>query len=152
MAQEKSAYEVSAQDSPIAWVRQHISRYVETDGRDGHYLQGLPTLVLTTTGRRSGVPRRTGATYGRRGGDYIVIASDGGSPVHPQWYLNLLADPRVEVQVGADRFAANARVAAGEERRRLWHDMVALSPLFAELQARTAREFPIIVIHPDARA
>jgi deazaflavin-dependent oxidoreductase (nitroreductase family) len=133
-------------DSPIGWVNRHITRYAETGGKDGHYLQGLPTLLLTTAGRRTGEKRRTGATYGTSGQDYVIIASDGGRPDDPAWFRNLLAEPHVEVQVGADKFTATARVATGSERARLWRDMVAMSPLFADLQRQTSREFPVIVL------
>lgn len=130
-------------------VNRHITRYVETGGKDGHYLQGLLTVLLTTVGRRIGEKRRPGATYGTSGEDYVIIASDGGRPTDLAWFRNLLAEPHVEVQVGAEKFTATARVATGGERARLWRDMVAMSPLFAELQRQTSREFPVIVIQRD---
>ena len=140
----------SAQDSPISWVNEHARRYVQTGGKDGHILQGLPTLLLTTVGRRSGRRRRTGATYGRRDRALVVVASAGGAPQHPQWYLNLLVNPEVEVQVGAEVFTARARVTKGVEQEELWQMMCAMSPLFAELQQRTSREFPIVVLERTA--
>lgn len=143
---------MTTQDSPVPWVRDHVRAYVETDGRTGHHLMGETTLVLTTTGRRSGIRRRNGATYGKVGDDYVIIASDGGNARTPQWVLNLVTDPHVEVQVGADRFHATARVTTGPERDRLWHFMVARSPIFADLQARTTREFPVVILYPKATA
>src|SRR3954453_14444322 len=84
---------------------EHVKRYVETDGEVGHdWRDGAPTLILTTTGRRSGEPRPTPLIYGRHGDDYLVVASKGGAPEPPAWYLNLTDDPKVHVQVKADRF------------------------------------------------
>jgi deazaflavin-dependent oxidoreductase (nitroreductase family) len=96
-------------DSPTGWVAQHIQEYVETDGQAGHTWNGVPTLLLTTRGRKSGALRRTALIYGRDGDRYLVVASKGGAPDHPLWYLNLLADPEVSVQVGAEKFTARAR-------------------------------------------
>src|ERR1700712_3207987 len=94
---------------------EHVRRYLETGGAVGHEWSGVHTLLLTTTGRKSGQPRISPMIYGRDGASYAVIASQGGAPTHPNWYLNLLADARVEVHVGAEHFAATARAAEGEE-------------------------------------
>ena len=108
-------------DSPMDWVADHTRRYVETGGADGHeWRPGVPTLLLTTTGRKSGVKRRTALIYGRDGEDYVVVASKGGAPEHPAWYLNLDANPDVELQVRDDVFPATARTATPQERERLW--------------------------------
>src|SRR5512132_4742285 len=99
-------------DSPQGWVARHIRRYLDSDGADGHeWRPGVYTLLLTTRGRKTGKLRRTALIYGRDGDRYLVVASNGGSRTHPSWYLNLTADPEVEVQVGADKFAARARTA-----------------------------------------
>jgi deazaflavin-dependent oxidoreductase (nitroreductase family) len=95
-------------DSPVDWVAQHTRQYVATNGAQGHLWNGVPTLLLTTIGRRSGRPRRTALIYGRDGDRYVVVASKGGAPEHPLWYLNLRAQPEVEVQVGAERFRASS--------------------------------------------
>ena len=111
-------------DSPSGWVNQHIRRYVATGGQDGHeWRPGVPTLLLTTRGRKSGVLRRTALIYGRDADAYLVVASQGGSPRHPAWYLNLEAEPRVHVQVGPEEFDALARPATPEERARLWPEV-----------------------------
>ena len=104
--------------------QEHVKRYVETDGEEGHDWQdGVPVLILTTTGRRSGEERPTPLIYGRHGDDYLVVASKGGAPDPPAWYLNLSEQPDVQVQVKADRFAARARTATPEEKPELWrHD------------------------------
>jgi deazaflavin-dependent oxidoreductase (nitroreductase family) len=125
---------------------EHIRRYLETGGEVGHEWNGVHTLVLATTGRTSGQRRRSAIIYGRDGDRYLVIASQGGLPTHPNWYLNLSADPEVEVQVGPDRFAARARTAEGEERERLWQMMVGIWPNFDVYQTHTDRRIPVVVL------
>src|SRR5215510_15416724 len=95
-------------DSPTGWVGRHVRRYVESGGRKGHRWHGVDTLLLTTRGRSTGKLRRTALIYGRDEGRYLVVASNGGSEGHPNWYHNLAADPHVSVQVGDDRFDAEA--------------------------------------------
>jgi deazaflavin-dependent oxidoreductase (nitroreductase family) len=138
-------------DSPVGWVRDHIRKYVESDGRRGHRWSGTDTLLLTTRGRRSGQPRRTALIYGRDGDRYVVVASKGGSPKHPLWYLNLVADPHVRVQVGPERLDGVARTAQGDERERLWAVMREIWPEYDTYQRRTSREIPVIVIEPTRR-
>lgn len=132
-------------DSPTDWVAEHIQQYVQTDGSEGHFWNGVPTLLLTTTGRKSGKLRRTALIYGRDGDRYLVVGSQGGSPKHPSWYLNLLANPTVQVQVGSDKFTAHASAAAGAERQRLWPIMAAIWT-YDEYQTKTEREIPLIVL------
>jgi deazaflavin-dependent oxidoreductase (nitroreductase family) len=133
-------------DSPTGWVAEHIQRYVETDGRNGHLWQGVPTLLLTTRGRKSGKRRRTALIYGKDGDNYIVVASRGGHAKHPAWYLNLVENPLVEAQVGADKFAARARTATAEEKARLWPMMASIWPSYDGYQAKTDREIPVVVL------
>lgn len=133
-------------DSALGWVADHTRRYVESDGADGHLWNGVPTLVLTTTGRRSGQPRRNALIYGQDGEDYLVVASRGGSDHDPLWYRNLVADPRVGVQVGSDRFDATARTASVDEKRRWWPVMARIWPAYDEYQAKTDREIPVVVL------
>jgi deazaflavin-dependent oxidoreductase (nitroreductase family) len=136
-------------DSPREWVNKHIQRYVATGGADGHeWKPGVPTLLLTTRGRKSGVLRRTALIYGRDGDAYVVVASQGGLPRHPGWYFNLDADPDVHVQVGAAEFDARARTATGEERARLWREMAAIWPSYDDYQKKTDREIPVVVLTP----
>jgi deazaflavin-dependent oxidoreductase (nitroreductase family) len=137
-------------DSPVGWVRDHIRKYVESDGRRGHRWRGADTLLLTTKGRRTGEARRTALIYGRDGDRHVVVGSKGGSPTPPQWYLNLVADPHVRAQVGPERFDAIARTAQGEERERLWAVMCELWPDYDQYQyqARTSREIPVVVLEP----
>ena len=126
--------------------REHVSRYVETDGRDGHDWNGVQTLILTTTGRRSGQRRSTPLIYGTHGDDYLVVASKGGSDAPPAWYLNLQADPEVEVQVRADKFTARARTATADEKPALWRQMTAIWPDYDNYQRKTEREIPVVVL------
>ena len=126
--------------------QEHVKRYRETGGAEGHEWQGVTVLLLSTTGRRSGVQRTTPLIYGRHGDDYVVVASRGGANSDPAWYLNLVANPEVEVQVLADRFAARARTAAGDERLALWRSMAERWPAYNDYQSKTKREIPVIVL------
>lgn len=135
-------------DSPVGWVRRHIRRYVETNGRSGHDWNGHDTLLLTTRGRRSGKLRRTALIYGRDGSNYLVVASGGGEPYHPAWYLNLVQNPVVIVQVGAQTFTARARAATPEEKPALWERMVAIFPKYDGYQSRTTRDIPVVILEP----
>src|SRR5688500_1823076 len=98
-------------DSPTGWVARQVRGYVESGGKKGHVYHGMPTLLLTTRGRRSGKLRRTPLICGRDGDCYLLVASNGGAPEHPLWYRNLLEHPEVEVQVGPDTFPARAATA-----------------------------------------
>jgi deazaflavin-dependent oxidoreductase (nitroreductase family) len=131
---------------PPGWQQEHARRYVATGGQDGHIWEGVPTLLLTTTGRRSGQARTTPLIYGRDGERYLIVASRGGAPTHPAWYENLSAQPEVQVQVMADRFKARARTASAAERATLWKTMAAIWPPYDEYQARTARQIPVVVL------
>jgi deazaflavin-dependent oxidoreductase (nitroreductase family) len=133
-------------DSPSEWVADHARRYVETNGEDGYIWQGVPTLVLTTKGRRSGKPRRTMLIFGQDGDRYVVVASKGGAPEHPLWYRNLQEDPEVLVQVRADRFHARARTATAEEKPALWKLMTDIWPAYDEYQEKTGRDIPVVIL------
>jgi deazaflavin-dependent oxidoreductase (nitroreductase family) len=126
--------------------QEHVERYRETDGAAGHEWNGTTVLILTTTGRRSGESRSTPLIYRTRGDDYLVVASKGGAPEHPAWYLNLSSDPDVEVQVEGDRFRARARTATAEERPELWSTMTERWPAYDEYQTKTDREIPVVVL------
>ena len=131
---------------PPGWQQEHARRYVASGGQDGHIWEGVPTLLLTTTGRRSGQARTTPLIYGRDGERYLIVASRGGAPSHPAWYDNLSAQPEVQVQVMADRFKARARTASAAERAALWKTMAAIWPPYDEYQARTARQIPVVIL------
>jgi deazaflavin-dependent oxidoreductase (nitroreductase family) len=126
---------------------EHVKRYIETDGEEGHdWRNGAPVLLITTTGRRSGEERTTPLIYGRDGENYLIVASKGGAPEAPAWYHNLSADPNVEVQVKADRFPARARTATPEEKDELWRTMTAIWPAYDEYQGKTDRDIPVVVL------
>jgi len=133
-------------DSPTGWVARHVRRYVETGGRSGQKWNGTQTLLLTTRGRKSGKLRRTALIYGQDGDRYLLVASNGGARNHPFWYLNLAARPDVQVQVGADRFAARARTAGAEEKPRLWRLMASIWPDYDRYQKRTSRDIPVVIV------
>ena len=126
--------------------KEHVKRYVETNGEEGHIWNGATALILTTTGRRSGEERSTPLIYGRHGDDYLVVASRGGADHHPAWYLNLEASPDVQVQVKGDRFAARARTATPGEKPELWRTMLVQWPDYDRYQRRTSREIPVVVL------
>jgi deazaflavin-dependent oxidoreductase (nitroreductase family) len=129
--------------------QEHIDRYVATDGREGHDWQGTQTLILTTTGRRSGEPRTHALIYGRDGDDdYLVVASNGGAPQHPAWYLNLEANPEVEIQVKGDKMRAQARPATPEEKQKLWPIMTREWPAYDSYQEKTDRDIPVVILEP----
>ncbi len=124
----------------------HVRRYRETDGAEGHDWQGTSTLILTTKGRRTGEQRDAPLIYEPFGDDYLVVASKGGSDQPPAWYLNLDADPDVEVQIMGDRFRARARTATPDERREMWPVMTAVWPAYDQYQTKTEREIPVVVL------
>jgi deazaflavin-dependent oxidoreductase (nitroreductase family) len=136
-------------DSPAGWVNEHIRRYVESDGEHGRKWRGVDTLLLTTRGRKSGLLRRTALIFGQDGGNYLVVASQGGAAKHPNWYLNLAAEPDVEVQVGAEKFRATARTASADEKPRLWERMAGIWPAYDDYQRRTTRDIPVVILEPN---
>jgi proline iminopeptidase len=125
----------------------HVEAYLETDGEVGHdWRRGAPTLILTTTGRKSGEERKNALIYGMHGDDPVVVASKGGNPAHPGWYVNLRENPEVQVQIRGDRFRARARDATPEERAELWPQMTGLWPDYDSYQERTDREIPVVIL------
>jgi deazaflavin-dependent oxidoreductase (nitroreductase family) len=126
-------------------------------GTDGHMYKmtqpgrpemTVPSLLLTTTGRKSAERFIFPLFYGQAGDSYIVVASKGGAPQHPGWYRNILANPAVDVQVGTEQFKARARTATGEERARLWQKALEFWPPYADYQKKTEREIPVVVLDP----
>ncbi len=134
--------------APTLFGQAHVQRYLATAGAEGHEWNGVPTLILTTTGRRSGEPRPTPLIYGRYGRGYVVVASKGGAPENPGWHLNLLADDRCRIQVGPAALDARARVAQGDERSQLWDLMAQIWPSYNDYALKTSREIPVVVLDP----
>lgn len=132
-------------DSSLNWVADHIKRYVASDGEDGHDWNGTQILLITTTGRKSGNLRRSALIYGRDGDDFVIVASRGGDPNHPLWFLNLVEDKNVTVHVKADVFPAIATTIDNEEDyARLWNVMLKHWPAYAEYQEKTSRKIPLV--------
>ena len=128
------------------WITEHVERYLATGGDEGHMWGGVPTLLLTTLGRKSGEARLIPLVYGGDNGAYIIVGSKGGHALHPSWNENLVAHADVKVQVKADRFSARASTASGEERNRLWTLMTNIWEGYNEYQDRTDREIPVVVL------
>jgi deazaflavin-dependent oxidoreductase (nitroreductase family) len=125
----------------------HVDRYRETGGEVGHiWKEGSTILLLTTTGRKSGESRTKPLIYAADGDRYVIVASRGGAPKHPSWYLNLQKTPEIEVQVKDEVFRARARTAGGAERERLWTKVNEVWPHYAEYATRTDREIPVVVL------
>jgi F420H(2)-dependent quinone reductase len=120
--------------------------YRMTGGKVGNTLKGAPILLLTTTGRKSGKPRTMPLLYLRDEDRLVVVASSGGSPGHPAWFLNLRDDPDVEIEIGREREHRRARVATVEERERLWPRVVELYGSYADYQSKTTREIPLVIL------
>ncbi|OBK79116.1 nitroreductase family deazaflavin-dependent oxidoreductase [Mycobacterium sp. 1164985.4] len=127
---------------------EHVAAYRETGGEVGYLWNGVPTLLLTVTGRCSGRPLTSALIFGRSGDDYLVVASMGGAPVHPQWYRNLEVNPDAEIQVRDRRIAVTARTATPDEKPRLWRVMTEVWPNYDAYQSRTERDIPVVVLTP----
>jgi deazaflavin-dependent oxidoreductase (nitroreductase family) len=138
------------------WIADHIKLYREDpdkahmwDASLGGGTGLLPTLLLTSTGRQSGDPRPLPLIYKKVGDDYVIIASKGGAPAHPAWYLNLVAQPDCHIQVGRDKMDATARTATGDERARLWAQLAEVYPPYNDYQKSAGnREIPVVVLEP----
>ena len=139
------------------WMLEHANRYLASGGTDGHMYKvtvpqhgelTVPSLLLTTTGRKSGDKFIFPLFYGTDGGNHFVVASKGGAPEHPGWYRNILANPDVEVQVATKKMKARARTTEGEERFRLWKKALEFWPPYADYQFKTEREIPVVVLDP----
>ena len=138
------------------WIKNHMERYIATDGADGYLWDAslgggkglVPTLLLTTTGRKSGNALTLPLIFGRAGASYVVVASKGGAPTHPAWYLNLQTNPEVRVQVKGDKFTAHAHTADAAERAALWPKMVEVYGPYEQYQTKTDRQIPVVVLTP----
>jgi deazaflavin-dependent oxidoreductase (nitroreductase family) len=137
------------------WQQRHVELYRTTDGAEGHVLDfgrpGVPAvncLLLETTGRKSGAAKITPLIYGKDGGGFVIVASRGGAPDHPAWFLNLRDSPEVRFQVVDKKYRGAARITAGAERQRLFHMMAGLFPSYNDYQTKTTREIPVVVLEP----
>jgi deazaflavin-dependent oxidoreductase (nitroreductase family) len=126
--------------------QEHVDEYRRTDGQNGHDWQGTTTLLLTTTGRKSGEERTTPLIYQEHDGDYLIVASKGGADTPPAWYLNLQENPSARVQVWGDVFDVSVRDATDDEKPEMWRKMAATWPDYDEYQKKTDRPIPIVVL------
>lgn len=139
-------------DSAIPWVANHTKTYVETGGTEGHMWkgrdgsldEGVPCLVLFTTGRKTGAVRRNALIYIEDGDSHLVVASRGGDANHPHWYLNLVDDPVAQIQVGHETLGVVAATLTEEEKAEVWSACVAVWPPYAQYQAKTDRDIPVV--------
>ncbi len=123
-----------------------IEEFRANGGKVSGQFEGAPMILVTTTGRKSGQQRTSPLVYGKTGDDLFIIASKAGDPKHPDWFLNIEANPNVTVEVGTDKYEARARITEGEERARLYKQMADAMPNFKEYQEKTDREIPVVVL------
>jgi len=142
------------QPSPRAWVRDQVELYESSGGTRGTTLRdtGLPVVIITNRGARTGAVHKTPVMRVQHGGRYAAVASQGGAPSHPFWYYNLRAHPRVQLQDGPDTQDMTAREVSGGERAQWWERAVAAYPPYAEYQQKTSRQIPVFVLEPAAAA
>lgn len=132
--------------NPNDWNKKIIEEFRTNDGKVGGMFEGMPLLLLHTVGAKSQQPRINPVAYMTDGDRYVVFASKGGAPTNPDWYHNLVARPLVSVEVGTKQFQARATVAAEPERTRLYDQMAAARPNFAEYQQKTTRSIPVVIL------
>jgi deazaflavin-dependent oxidoreductase (nitroreductase family) len=148
MSKEKGSGPDNPIDNSTEWVADHIRAFDEQDGSTVQEMRGAPLLLLTTRGAKSGLWRRTALIFGEDDGRYLIVASKGGDPKPPGWYVNLVANPEVRLQVKDLTFRALARTATREEKPKLWDKMVGIWPDYAEYQKKTDRDIPIVILEP----
>lgn len=134
--------------SPSQWVRDQVEVYERTGGAEGATLQGKPVIILTTRGAKTGKLRKIPLMRVEHEGRYAAVASMGGAPEHPVWYHNLVAEPQIELQDGAQKWDMTARELSGAEREEWWQRAVAAFPPYADYQERTEREIPVFLLEP----
>lgn len=140
-------YEPSTSD----WAREQTEKFEASNGTEANTLRGMPIIMLTSVGARSGKLRKTPLMRVEHDGEYAAVASLGGAPKHPVWYYNLLADPHVELQDGPAKLDLVARELTGDEKSVWWDRAVAAFPDYADYQRATTREIPVFVLEPDNR-
>ncbi|MFC8528526.1 nitroreductase family deazaflavin-dependent oxidoreductase [Nocardia sp. NPDC057227] len=137
-------YEPSTSD----WAREQAEQYENSGGTEATTLRGVPVILLTTRGAKSGKLRKTPLMRVEHGGEYAVVASLGGAPKHPVWYFNIKADPHVELRDGTETKDYTAREVTGDEKTAWWERAVAVWPDYADYQTKTSREIPVFVLEP----
>lgn len=130
--------------SPESWVAEQAERYESSNGAEGNDMNGSPCLIIDYLGRRSGDWHRTVLIYGRDGDDYLIVASKGGADEHPLWFLSVRDNPEVHLRVDDERFTARAEVLSSQEKARVWPNVLAVYPPYADYQKKTTRDIPVI--------
>lgn len=148
MTDEKGSSPDNPIDNSAEWVAAHIKAFDDPETSDWPTQRGAPLLLLTTKGAKSGSWRRTALIYGEDAGRFLVVASKGGYPKPPGWYVNLSANSEVHLQVKDHRFRATARTATPDEKPQLWDEMVAIWPDYANYQEKTDRDIPVVILDP----
>jgi deazaflavin-dependent oxidoreductase (nitroreductase family) len=147
MPDDRLPWEGEYEPNTMAWVRDQVEKYENSGGREGNTFMntGLPIIILTTRGKKSGKVRKTPLMRVEHEGEYALVASLGGAPRNPVWYHNLKANPRAGVQDGSEPFVVEAREVTGEEKAAWWERAVAAYPAYAQYQDRTERKIPVFV-------
>lgn len=148
MSDNSSSQNTDNKEDILGFMKDHIRRYLATNGEDGHLMNGFPCLVLTTTGKKSGEKRQAAVIYGKYHNSHVIIASKGGSDTPPAWFVNLQANPRAHIQVKDKKMDVQMRIATGTEREQLWKMMVGIFPDYADYQKKTTREIAVVVLDP----
>ncbi len=138
------------------WITDHVRQYLDSGGKEGHMWDSsvvggpgvLPCLLILTTGRKTGKATTLPLIYGETDGGYVIVASRGGAADNPGWYLNLMAHPEIDIQVGTEHKRVRARDTSDAEREALWKQMAELYPPYNDYQARTERQIPVLVLEP----
>ena len=138
----------SNKEDILGFMKDHIKRYLATNGEDGHLMNGFPCLVLTSTGKQSGEQRQAAVIYGKHNNSYVIVASKGGSDTPPAWFVNLQTNPQAHIQVKAEKLNVKMRIGEGNERKQLWDMMAKIFPDYLEYQKKTARQIAIVVLDP----
>jgi deazaflavin-dependent oxidoreductase (nitroreductase family) len=138
------------------WQDRHLDAYLKTGGKIGHLVDfspagstETPCLILQTIGRKSGQPQTLPLIYGKDGQNFVIVASKGGAPAHPAWFLNLEANPSVKFQILDAKYSGTAKTVEGAERQRLFDMMAKIYPPYIPYQEKTDREIPVVVLHPE---
>ncbi len=138
------------------WIADHVRLYLDSGGKEGHMWDSsalggpgvLPSLLIVTQGRKTGRFMTLPLIYGETDDGYVIVASRGGAADHPGWYLNLMANPEIDIQVGTARKRVRARDTSGDEREKLWKLMRDIYPIYDDYQANTERVIPVLVLEP----
>src|SRR3954454_1210952 len=131
-----------------SWAAEQVEEYESSGGTRGNTRHGLPVVILTMRGAKSGNIRKVPLMRVEHGGDYVMVASKGGAPDHPEWYHSLVADPEVELQDGPEPKSYTARLLSGDEREQWWERAAEAFPPYADYKKKTSREIPVFVLEP----